>query len=223
MERREFVRLLLAAALSRSALAQQASQKPSLDEAPAPAPVPWFLGDGQLATVKIPETDPQEIAGDHPIFFTGAQMATLRRLAAVLLPPMDNCPGAVQAGTPEFLDSFIGESDSESQKLYSEGLDWLEAGARKQFDSSFASLKDEQADQLIRPWLRTWMTDHLPTEPHAHFINAVHADIRLSTENSPAWDRALAADGDPPPEKLYWLPIEPDIFRFHIAPKKTSR
>lgn len=203
-------------------MAQKASEKPSLDEGPAPAPVPWSLGEGQLATVTIPATDPSEVGKLHPTFFNVVQMATLHRLCGVLLPPISNRPGAVQAGTPEFLDCFIGESDSGSQELYRDGLDWLELSARKQFQRSFASVDDEQAGRLIRPWLRTWMTDHLPTERRAHFVNAVHADIRLATINSPAWDRALAAGGDPPSEKLYWLPVEPDVFKFRMNQQEND-
>lgn len=223
MERREFVRLLVAAAMSRDVLAQQASEKPSLNDAPAPAPIPWSLGDGQLATVSVPQTKPQDVAQFHPAFFTTVQMATLRRLSASLLPPIAEMPGAVQAATPEFLDAFIGESDEASRQLYQEGLDWLEASAHKQFALPFALLNDTQSDGLIRPWLRTWMADHLPTEPRAHFINAVHADIRLATVNSPVWDRALAEGGHVTPERLYWLPIEPDIFKLHVASAKASR
>jgi len=216
LERREFVRLLIAAAVSRSAMAQQASHVPELGEAHAPAPVPWTLGVGQLEKIQVPETDPPSVAQFHPTFFTAVQMATLRRLSALLLPPLQGRPGALDAGTPEFLDTFIGESGADIQRLYQQGLDWLESSARKSFSTSFAELTDDQAGQLIRPWLRTWMADHLPTEPHAHFINAIHADIRLSTINSPAWDRALCQKGNPPVEKLYWLPIEPDIFQLRV-------
>ena len=77
----------------------------------------------------------------------------------------------------------------------------------------FARLSDVQADALLKPWLRTWMTDHPPTERHADFINIAHEDIRTATVNSKAWsDAASAAEQDWVTGGLYWSPIEPDIY-----------
>jgi hypothetical protein len=65
---------------------------------------------------------------------------------------------------------------------------------------------------VVKPWLRTWMTDHPPTEQHADFINIAHEDIRVATMNSQAWDDAGAAAGqDWVTGGLYWSPIEPDL------------
>lgn len=188
----------------------------SAAEAPAPAPVPWTLGIGQLESVAIPTTEPQAVGQFDAVFFRAEQMATLRRLCSVMLPPIAGRPGALECGTPEFLDVFIGESDEDIRQLYQTGLDWLSAESMKAFGVVFGKTSDGQADGVLRPWLRTWMADHLPTEPRAHFVNAVHADIRLATLNSPAWDRILTSDGHPPAEKLYWLPIEPDVFHFDV-------
>jgi hypothetical protein len=214
LKRREFVRLLLSAAATRLAYAQQASLSPT--EAPAPAPVPWTLGIGQLQSVDVPATKPEAVGQFDAVFFPAEQMATLRRLCSVLLPPIAGRPGAAECGTPEFLDALIGESDEDSRQLYQKGLNWLRAESIKKFGIGFEKTSDEQADRILRPWLSTWMTDHLPSEQKAHFVNAVHADIRLATINSPAWDRILTTDGTPPAEKLYWLPIEPDVFHFRV-------
>jgi hypothetical protein len=199
----------------RLARAQEAS-RPSTTEAPAPAPVPWTLGIGQLESVEVPATKPETVGQFDAVFFSTEQMATLRRLCSVLLPPIAGKPGALECGTAEFLDAFIGESDEDSRQLYQKGLDWLRAESMKKFGIGFDKASDEQADRILRPWLSTWMADHLPSEQRAHFVNAAHADIRLATINSPAWDRMLTTDGTPPAEKLYWLPIEPDIFHFRV-------
>jgi hypothetical protein len=215
LKRREFVRLLLSAAAMRLARAQETSRS-SPTEVPAPAPVPWTLGIGQLEPVDVPATKPETVGQFDAVFFSTGQMATLRRLCSVLLPPIAGKPGALECGTAEFLDTFIGESDEESRQLYQKGLDWLGAESIKTFGVGFDKTSDGQADQVLRPWLSTWIADHLPSEPRAHFVNAVHADIRLATINSPAWDRVLISGGVPPPEKLYWLPIEPDVFHFRV-------
>jgi hypothetical protein len=145
-------------------------------------------------------------------FFTPAQFATFTRLCDLLLPPLGNKPGAVQAGTPMFLDFLIGNSPEARRKVYSGGLDWLNVQAKSEYKQPFAQLNATQADALIKPWLRTWMTDHPPTELHADFINIAHEDIRTATMNSKAWDDAGAAAGqDWVTGGLYWSPIEPDM------------
>jgi hypothetical protein len=102
--------------------------------------------------------------------------------------------------------------------MYQSGLDRLDAEARQHFSLSFAEVNAEQANQLLRPWLRTWMNDHPPTEPYAHFINIAHTDIRQATTNSQAWSDAASAKGQSPRMDLYWYPVDPDLHRDGFAP-----
>ena len=98
--------------------------------------------------------------------------------------------------------------------MYQGGLDWLESEAGARFGAPFAKASDEQAGALIRPWLRAWMTDHPPTEPHAQFINLAHADIRTATINSEVWSDAGRAQGQGAAGvDLYWYPVDPDVHR----------
>lgn len=157
---------------------------------------------------------PDAVAQTNTHFFTDRQIATLRRLSEIMLPPVKGYPGALDAGTPEFLDFLIGISPPDRQEIYRSGLDRLDAEARQHFGLSFAAVEKDQADQLLRPWLRTWMTDHPPTEPFADFINVAHSDIRTATINSQAWDDAAREAGrQEVNEGLYWFPIDPDIHR----------
>lgn len=157
---------------------------------------------------------PDAVAQTNATFFSQQQLATLRRLSEILLPPLKGYPGAIDAGTPEFLDFLVGVSPSDRQQMYQSGLDRLNAEAKQHFGVPFAEVKKAQADQLLQPWMKTWMTDHPPTEPYAHFINIAHSDIRTATINSEAWSKAANSKGNQNEGMgLYWYPIDPDIHR----------
>jgi hypothetical protein len=157
---------------------------------------------------------PDAVAQTNVNFFSQQQLATLRRLSEILLPPLKGFPGATDAGTPEFLDFLVGVSPVDRQQMYQSGLDRLDSEAKHHFSVPFAEVKKEQADQLLQPWMKTWMNDHPPKEPYAHFINVAHSDIRTATINSQAWSKAAHAQGQRNEGMgLYWYPIEPDIHR----------
>lgn len=210
MRRRQFVRALISFFVAGKTIsAQQRLNDPTL---PPPAPVPWTLGLNSQTPIPVTELA-DEIAASKLSFFTLVQMRTLTRLSDVLLPPLNGKPGAVEAKTPMFLDFFIGSSPAERQNVYKGGLDWLEEMAQQKYKTSFAQLDETQAGELIKPWLRTWMNDHPPTETHADFLNIAHDDIRNATVNSKAWDEVPSVGAEPNTEEaIYWSPIEPDIY-----------
>jgi hypothetical protein len=239
MKRRDFVKAMMAASVAtRELFAQQnPAQAPPpqatpatpaaavATQAPAPvaaAPTPWMRGLSEVKPLPIAPLSPDAVAQTNADFFTARQLATLQRFSEMLVPPYNGYPGAVEAGTPKFLDFLIGASPAERQRTYQSGLDRLETEARQRFGIAFADLSPEQADQLIRPWLRTWMTDNPPTEPYAHFINVAHADIRTATINSQAWGDATRAAGKSPAVDLYWYPVDPDLRRDSSAPARKG-
>jgi hypothetical protein len=164
----------------------------------------------EVKPLSIASVVPDAVAQTEAYFFNELQLATLRRLSEILVPPLKGYPGAKDAGTPEFIDFLIGVSPPERQQMYQSGLDRLNVEANQHFGVPFSTLEKSQADQLIRPWLRTWMTDHPPTEPYARFINIAHSDIRTATINSQAWSDARKKKPD---LELYWFPVDPDIYR----------
>ena len=209
MFRRDFVRALIPISFApRLFFGQKTGSHPM----PAPAPVPWSRGLN--ANTPVPQTEvPDAVAEMEARFFTAQQMATLSRLSDMLLPPIGDKPGALQAGTPQFLDFLIGSSPAGRRKMYTSGLDWLDAEAQKKYNMPFAKLSDQQAGQLLKPWLRTWMNNHPPAEPHAEFVNVAHEDIRAATVNSKAWSSVPSAGAQEATEDgVYWSPIEPDIY-----------
>lgn len=221
MRRRDFVRTLAAAAAAPPLLASEPPQNP----APVlPAPVPWTLGLNPGIPL-IHTTTAESVAEAVPMFFSPAQLETLRRLSDVLMPPMGGKPGALEAATPEFLDYFLAGADEPRRKTYTDGLAWLESESTSRFHRPFKEIDGEQADALLRPWLRTWMSDHPPTEDHADFVNIAHADIRTATVNSRAWSEAShQGDEETTAVGLYWSPIQPDLFHedqlaFHMRPQ----
>ena len=207
MQRRDFLRAVVPLTLApKLLLGQQAASPP-----PPPAPVPWTVGLNPATP--LPETVIADEVGITELrFFSTLQMATLRKLAQTLLPPLAGKPGALQAAAPEFLDFLIGVSSANRKQVYQGGLDWLETEAQTRHQRAFAALDEAQAGSLLQPWLRTWMTDHPPSEPHADFINIAHADIRTATVNSRLWsDAPTHGAQDETPVELFWQPIEPDI------------
>ncbi len=227
MRRRDFVKAVVAASMSaKSMLGQQNAVAPSAPQPgppspaapPAPGPVPWMNGLLEVKPLKMTPLVADAVAQTNANFFTDTQMATLRHLAAILLPASKGFPGALDAGAPEFLDFLIGSSPLERQQLYQGGLDRLDKEATQQFKRPFATVEKAQADQLLRPWLKTWMTDHPPSEPYAMFINLAHSDIRTATINSQAWSEAATAAGQQTTNiGLYWYPIDPDLRLKHSA------
>ena len=224
MQRRDFVKAIVAASVTAKAALGQQTVPPVAPSTPppaptAPGPLPWMRGLMEAKPLPMTPIVPDAVAQTHAHFFNDQQMATLRRLSEILMPPLKTYPGAADAGTPEFLDFLIGTSPSDRQQMYQSGLDRLDAEAKQHFGVAFAAVDKQQADQLLRPWLKTWMTDHPPAEPYAHFINISHSDIRTATINSQAWSEVAAASGQRTPDVgLYWFPVDPDLHRQNPAP-----
>ncbi|MDE1177422.1 MAG: gluconate 2-dehydrogenase subunit 3 family protein [Edaphobacter sp.] len=230
MKRRDFVKGLAVATVTAGAAAGQQSGS----QAQNPPPAPNATDQGTMAvqpsaasssrarsrveemahfhTPNIPVTQPDLLATTDARYFTAVRYATLVHLCEILMPAGDDVPSAIKAGTPEFLDFYIGASPADQQAMYNDGLDRLNADCLKQCSVPFAKADAKQADSVIRPHLRGWMNDHPPREGHVRFINLAHRDIRTATINSPAWAIAAEASGERTPGVgLYWHPIDPGI------------
>lgn len=198
MKRRRFFKTLAALPAAPALMSQAQSPVPPTPAATAPAGGRGAGGGrfGGAASPAFEETSPELVADAEPRFFTPAQFSALRKLSALFMPPMGGSPGALECGSPEFLDFLIGASLPDRQKLYRTGLDALNAKAKKSFNKSFADLTDAEADSVIRPWLTpvAWVQD-APKDPSVQFITEAHRDIRTATQNSREWATAGSASG----------------------------
>lgn len=190
MKRRRFFKTM-AALPAAPALFSQTQQSP-----PTPAANARPARPGGANVPAFEETAP-ELAGDPaPKFFTAEQFTALRKLSDLLVPPMKGNPGAVECQAPEFLDFLLGASSQDRQSVYRNGLDGLNAAAKKRFKKAFADLDSGQADEIVRPFLVAvaWAYD-LPKDPMQRFLFEAHRDIRIATQNSRKWATAGAAAG----------------------------
>ena len=214
MKRRNFVQSLLV--VPASTLAAQQAAPPATPAPPAPAPAarpPQYRGAQNVPkfTLAQPDSAAETVTG----FFNPAQFSALNKLAEVLLPPIKNHPGALDAHAPEFLDFLISRSPAPSQALYREGLDGLNASAKKHFHKPFGELDAKQAGVIISPLLvaRAWDREE-PKDPMQHFMVQVHGDLRTATMNSAEWAAAGSAGGRGrfnSGRRMYWKPIDPRV------------
>ena len=194
MRRRQLLQTLAAAPL-----AAQAQTNPNARPAPAA---------GAEGPPKLETTPPDAVAETVPRFLNTAQFASLRALAAILMPPLNGAPGALEARAPEFLDFLLGESPAERQQLYRAGLDALDAAARGRFSRPFAALDPAQAEPILAPLRAPWSFQP-PAGALERFLQAAKSGVRTATTNSREYIQAAASGrrgmGG---QGLYWYPLD---------------
>lgn len=219
MKRRKFVQSLLAAPAVPVVLEGAQASPPATTPKQQPPPqanTPARQESRQPPSVAYLEvTEVDLTAAPAPHFFTSTQFANLRKLGAVMMPPLKNNPGALEAQAPEFLDFLISASPAPRQRSYQFGLDRVEAQAREKYQKSFCDLDAPQVDAILRPLLvaRPWPED-LPDDPLKGFVAQVHEDLRTATMNSREWAAASEKSGHHFTRGFrgsgyYWFPIDP--------------
>lgn len=215
MKRRNFVQSLLVVPATAVA-AEQVVTPPAPTQTPAAAAArsPQNYRGAQNVP-KLNLVQPDSAADTTTSFLSGPQLAALNKLAEVLVPPMKNHPGALDARAPEFLDFLVSRSPAPTQMLYRGGLDGLNASARKHFHKGFSELDAKEADSIIRPLLvaRAWDREE-PKDPMMRFITQVHADLRTATMNSAEWFEAGSSSGRGrfnSGRRQCWKPIDPRV------------
>ncbi len=167
MRRRDFVKAIVAAsATARAALGQQVPTQVAPATPPpvptAPGPVPWMRGLMEVKPLSITAIVPDAVANTDTHFFTPQQTATLRRLCEILIPPLKGYPGAIDAGTPEFLDFLISVSPTDRQQMYQSGLDRLDTEAKQRFGTPFCNV-EQSTGRSITPTVAQNVDDGPPS------------------------------------------------------------
>lgn len=215
MKRRNFVRsLLIAPTIPGALVAEQAEAKRSPAEQPKEQQQE-ACSHGPTGAPLLPLSAPDLNAEPAPRYFNVIQFDTLRKLGALLQPPLKGNPGAIEAKAPEFLDFLVSESLLDRQKLYLNGLDSLEKKAIDRYQKHFADLDEVQAGTILKPLMvvRGWPRDY-PADPLKHFLARVQEDLRTATTNSREWAEAMEKSGrlfsrGHRTTGYYWAPIDP--------------
>jgi hypothetical protein len=187
MKRRRFVQALIASPALPALSGQQPA--PGVPANPAPGiplnptqPVqPPARAGAELPKIDIVAAD----VGAEPVlhFFNPRQFSALQRLSDLLMPAVNNTPGALDAKAPEFLDFLMSQSPKGDQQLYVTGLDALNTQAHTRFKQDFATLDASSAAEILAPLHQPW-TYNPPADPLAKFLREAKQDIRTATVNS---------------------------------------
>ncbi len=140
---------------------------------------------------KTPTTAPDVVAGAVARFFAPEEFAALRKLAELIAPAGPNSPGAIEAGAPEFLDFLLGSSPPDRATLYREGLQRLNAEARRRYQKPFADTTPVEAGPIVAPLEEAWTYDG-PADRFARFLQAAKDDILGATFNSREYAEAMS-------------------------------
>ncbi len=81
-------------------------------------------------------------------FFNKHQYATITELASLII-PTDETPGAREAKVNEYIDLIVGESSLDVQKVFLEGLAWLDKTSKDRHKKNFIDLSNAQQVGLL--------------------------------------------------------------------------
>jgi Gluconate 2-dehydrogenase subunit 3 len=207
MKRRQAIRSILSlpAITTLPALAQQPTDK---TKAPAQENMPPEMKPPPVEeTPRLAMTAADAATPGTARFFNSRQLETLRRLADVLVPPVNGKPGASDASVPEFLDFLVSESPHDRQALYKAGLDHLDSEARRRFAKPFTGITAQQANDLLAPLQENW-TFQGPPDPLGRFLQAAKEDVFRATVNSREWAAAGSQRRGSGGVGSYWYSME---------------
>ena len=83
-----------------------------------------------------------------PAFFNKHQFATITELASLII-PTDETPGAREAKVNEYIDLIVGESAFDVQKIFLDGLAWLDKASKDRHKKNFVGLTNAQQVGLL--------------------------------------------------------------------------
>jgi gluconate 2-dehydrogenase gamma chain len=85
----------------------------------------------------------------QPGALTPAQMKTLEAFIDRLIPSDELGPGAVEAGAQVYIDRVLAGPNATEKSTFVQGLEAVDARAKKTYGAALAELSAEQRDQLL--------------------------------------------------------------------------
>ena len=89
-----------------------------------------------------------ETVAKAPGFFNKQQYAAITELASLII-PTDETPGAREAKVNEYIDLIVGESPFDVQKVFLDGLVWLDKASKDRHKKNFVNLSNAQQVGLL--------------------------------------------------------------------------
>ncbi len=133
-----------------------------------------------LAQHRHQDAPEQPASPAAPRFFTAAEFAVVSRLAGLIIPATET-PGAIEVGVPAYIDGVLA-GRSELQRLFRDGLAWLDDQARARHRKRFVELGEMQQVELLTPLCAA--ADRLAggrrraaTQPGVEFFRAVKTTV----------------------------------------------
>lgn len=218
MKRRDFLQRVVSVPAGAVLLEGTAGAVPVSRDLPQAVPPPsgTALPGAVLETVGA-----DQVAALTPRYLNRVQFATLRRLSDLLFPAQAPNPGALEAQTPEFIDNYLAEAGSDRQRQYRRGLDDLNNQSQARYRKPFGELTTAEADAVVKPLFKV-RGPTMSVVELGPFINRAQQDVRTATMNSPQWNAAQVAAGNPVTRLLYWRDVDPTVPRSKLAPWQTK-
>lgn len=107
----------------------------------------WAFGQQHQHAADAPA--PARTAPYQPSYFSGAEFHTIDILTGLII-PQDETPGAREAGVAEFIDFLAAHGEAEIRQPIRDGLQWLDATARKTNGADFAGLSPVQQTAILK-------------------------------------------------------------------------
>lgn len=89
-----------------------------------------------------------QAGGYSPAALDDHQFRTVARFAELIVPADEGGGSAVDAGAPEFIDLLCSQNP-DLLRIYTDGLAWLDAAARRAHDRTFLDASDAQQREML--------------------------------------------------------------------------
>jgi hypothetical protein len=210
MKRRAILRSLMsipaAVAIPGEVFSQQKG-KEAVREKGIPAGPP-VIAPGPSETPVTPVTRPDAAADMMVRTFNAEQFSALSKFSELVAPSQEDVPGAREGDVAAFLDFLIGDSPQDTIHLYRQGLDHLNAEARRRYGKPFGEIGATEAQPILSPLNQPWEFND-PGELLPKFLRTARGDIIKATLNSRSYIVAVSQlRRSRQGSGLYWYPIE---------------